>query len=79
MATMRDVLALALELPTKERARLAHELIVSLDTEADDPAEVQAQWMREVESRLRDVDDGSVELVDWAEVRRRVLERLGRA
>ena len=78
MATMRDVRALALDLPTEERARLAHELIVSLDTEADDPAEVQAEWMKEVESRLRDVDDGSVELVDWAEVRRRALERLGR-
>jgi len=78
MATMKDVRALALDLPPEERARLAHELIVSLDADADDPAEVQAAWLQEVESRLRDIDDGTVELVDWPEVRRRVLERLGR-
>jgi putative addiction module component (TIGR02574 family) len=75
---MKDIRALALDLPADERARLAHELIVSLESETEDPAEVQAAWMREVEARLRDVDDGTVELVDWAEVRRRVLERLGR-
>jgi putative addiction module component (TIGR02574 family) len=78
MPTMKDVRALALDLPAEERARLAHELIVSLDADTDDPAEVQAAWLQEVESRLQDIDDGTVELVDWPEVRRRVMERLGR-
>ena len=31
--------------------------------------ETKAAWSREIERRVREIDEGSVELVDWEEVR----------
>ena len=73
MSTARDVRARALELPRSERARLARELLLSLDEPLDDRAEVEAAWQDEAERRLREVDEGSAKLVDWETVRREVL------
>jgi len=48
----RDVLAEALKLPTKERGRIVHELIRSLEQdEADDPSEIEQAWAAELEQR----------------------------
>lgn len=32
-------------------------------------AEVKAAWSREIERRVREIDDGAVELLDWQDVR----------
>jgi putative addiction module component (TIGR02574 family) len=69
----KDVFSDALSLPARERARLAHELIVSLD-EADDPGAAEA-WVAEIERRAREVESGSVPLEDWATVRARWTSR----
>jgi len=76
MATTKDVRALALELPLSERAELARDLLASLDEPFDDPAEVEAAWLTEVERRLKEVDDGTATLVEWDDVRAEVLARL---
>ncbi|HEU4886940.1 MAG TPA: addiction module protein [Thermoanaerobaculia bacterium] len=34
---------------------------------------VQAAWSREIERRVREIDEGSVELIDWEEVRAELL------
>lgn len=48
----RDVLDEALRLSPGERARIAHELLLSLDEDADeDPAAVEASWAAEIERR----------------------------
>jgi len=50
--TTRDVLAEALKLPAEERARIARELILSLDDDdEEDPAAVEAAWAQEIERR----------------------------
>ncbi len=67
------VRANALSLPTQERARLAHDLIVSLD-EAEDPGAAEA-WLAEIERRAREVESGSVSLHDWPAVRARWAAR----
>ncbi len=67
------VRANALSLPTQERARLAHDLIVSLD-EAEDPGAAGA-WLAELERRAREVESRSVSLQDWAAVRARWAAR----
>jgi len=71
MPRARDVLSQALELPLKQRARIAHELIVSLDEEPpDDPAEVARAWGEEIARRIDDLESGRVEAVPWSVVKK---------
>jgi putative addiction module component (TIGR02574 family) len=54
----------ALELPTKARAKLAHDLLLSLEEEPfDPPEEVEKAWAKEIDSRIRDVEEGRVKLI----------------
>jgi putative addiction module component (TIGR02574 family) len=68
-----DVLATALALSAPERARLAHELIVSLD-EPEDPEAAEA-WLAEIGRRAREVEEGSASLEEWSVVRDRLAAR----
>ena len=59
----------ALELPTRERAALAHRLIASLDEgEYDDPTEVELAWKAEIQRRLAEYRRGDVQAVSSADV-----------
>ena len=71
VAQANKVYADALALTTGERARLAARLIESL--EPDDDADVEAVWRVEVARRLRELDEGTVETVDWLEARHQIL------
>ena len=42
-------------------------MIESLDPKPT--PEIKAAWSREIERRLREVDEGSVELIDWEDIR----------
>jgi len=53
----RQLEAKALELPPRERARLAERLISSLDDEEVD-ADAEAAWIREGERRLDELKSG---------------------
>jgi putative addiction module component (TIGR02574 family) len=67
---MRDVKELireAAELPESDRATLAGAMLESL--EPSPTPEVQAAWSREIERRVREIDNGTVELIDWEDVR----------
>jgi putative addiction module component (TIGR02574 family) len=67
----------ALALPAEERADVAAELLASLDeVPADDPAEVEAAWAREIERRARRVMSGESAGEAWEDVRARVMQRL---
>ena len=72
----QQILDASLALPTNERARVARELIASLDVDTDDDAE--SSWRVEIERRAREINDGTVELRDWAEVRQETLARLSK-
>ena len=71
MASADKVLAEALDLPTEARARIAHELLRSLDEEPEEPRDVTEAWTGEIARRLQEVIDGSVELMSLDEVKRR--------
>jgi putative addiction module component (TIGR02574 family) len=73
MASADEIIADALELDEKERARVAHELLRSLDHGEDEEA-VDA-WTDELRRRLQEVKDGTVELDDWDDVRGRLAAR----
>ena len=54
----RELESKALQLPAKERARLAERLISSLDQETDPDAEML--WLQEAERRLDELESGKV-------------------
>ena len=74
MATETNVFEAALALPVTERARLAQELILSLDAGEDEGAD-QA-WVNEIERRMKEVDNGTAVLEDWGTVRDGIAARL---
>jgi hypothetical protein len=54
----------ALQLPESQRAVLADRLLESLSPR---PAELEAAWLREAESRMTAFQEGKIEPVDGAE------------
>ena len=74
MADAARVLEAGLALGAEERARIAHELIQSLEPgDADAPA----AWSDEIRRRVDEIETGTAELEDWETVRAR-LEAAGR-
>ena len=73
----KAVLADALRLDIDERARLAAELLASLDVPNDpDP---EAAWAAEIEQRVAALEAGTAKLEPWEDVKRRIdKEILGR-
>jgi putative addiction module component (TIGR02574 family) len=72
--TFTDLWKEASELSEKDRADLAGLLIESLEGEPDE--DVEAAWAAEIESRVAELDAGTVRSIPWEEVRRRLLDRL---
>ena len=77
MTTLVDELsARAKTLSVQDRARLAEELLASLDQEPD--SEVDAAWDREIQRRVAEVESGTVALVSSEDVHaeaRRLIRR----
>ncbi len=72
--TLNKIRAEALSLPDEERAELAHDLIASLDTPAD--ADTSDAWDAEISRRVAEIDAGTAKLVDRAELRRLMEQRI---
>jgi putative addiction module component (TIGR02574 family) len=72
----RDVFHEALQLPLNERAKLAGDLLESLDRI---DADVEVAWADEIQRRLNAIRDGDVGSTDWRdvldEVEKEVLSR----
>jgi putative addiction module component (TIGR02574 family) len=65
-----DILKQALRLPPEARAALAGSLLDSLDEPLDLDAE--SAWEAEIAARIREIDEGKVTLIAWAEARARI-------
>ena len=61
--TSNELLGAVLELPTKERARIAHELLISLDEQRDDAID-EHEWLAELDGRRQQAESGEVEMLD---------------
>ena len=68
-----ELLAEALRLPRGERARVAEELLSSLEEPADD---VATAWAAELERRSREVAEGRAQTLPWDTVRENILKEL---
>jgi len=75
-ARPEDLLDSALALPPDDRARIAAELIASLDGEAE--VGVDAAWLIEVDRRMDDVKRRQVDLIDRKSVSAEIRETLRR-
>jgi putative addiction module component (TIGR02574 family) len=73
-SALKHALELALELPSTERAALAHDLLASLDGQPD--ADAQNAWEQEILRRLDELESGRAQTVDAEEVLRRIDDRL---
>ena len=62
-ATVEEIEAEALNLPTGQRARLVEKLIASLDADPD----IENAWAAEVERRHAEIESGLVSLLPGAE------------
>lgn len=69
----RDVLSEILRLPAEERARLALELLRSLD--GDPEPDAAAAWDAEIERRGAEVDAGTADTMNLDEYRAHVRAR----
>ena len=76
MSVSDEILAGAMKLSRPERARVARELLESLDPDSDSGAE--DLWVEEIERRVTEGRSGQVELEDWGEVRERLRARFAR-
>jgi putative addiction module component (TIGR02574 family) len=70
-----ELLAQVLRPPRTERARLAEEVLSSLE-ESDD--QVAAAWARELQRRSQEIAEGRVQSVDWDTARVQILKELER-
>lgn len=69
-----ELLRDALALPLEARTALIDSLIESLDATVDEGA--TEAWKREIELRLKQIDDGTVELISWSAARKRLRDQL---
>ena len=65
-----EILKEALKLPPEARAALAGTLLDSLDENVDRDAE--SAWEAEIIVRLKEIDEGKLNLIPWAEARARI-------
>ena len=64
------ILKEAMKLPPEARAALAGTLLDSLEETVDHDAE--AAWEAEIILRLKEIDQGKVILMPWAEARKKI-------
>ena len=67
---INEIMKEAMKLPPEARAALAGSLIDSLEESVDINAE--AAWEAEISSRLKEIDQGKVNLIPWAEARKKI-------
>lgn len=75
--TLKEITAEALKLSEEGRAELAHQLILSLDTDGYMPdPEHERLWREEIERRWRSIEEGTAKLIPAEEVFARVDKAL---
>lgn len=66
MDTVDNIRSQALSLTAKQRAALAHDLLMSLEEDEPD-ADAASAWAEEIEARSAAYAAGEIEAFDWRE------------
>ncbi|MCX4246060.1 addiction module protein [Paraliomyxa miuraensis] len=72
--TSNELLGAVLGLPPKERARIAHELLLSLDDRQGDHRD-EHEFIAELDRRRQQVESGEARMLDRAEFARAIASR----
>jgi len=64
-----------LKLPADERAELARQVLLSLEPE-EFSADAEQTWVAEIQRRREAIRRGEVQLLEWSDVRRQILDEL---
>ena len=70
--TLESVRRDALRLSQDERELLALDLAMSMEKQPD----YDQAWAKEIERRLKEVDEGKADLIDWAEAEQEIFDDL---
>jgi|GEM_PF-3133096 putative addiction module component (TIGR02574 family) len=70
MNTFNEILTSALSLDERERALIAEKIISSLDSQID--LQSEKYWQTEIENRVKEIDNGYVNLIGWEEAKKRL-------
>jgi putative addiction module component (TIGR02574 family) len=73
--TADDLREEVLALPTRDRARIATELLASLDSETVDETEIDDLWSAETQRRAAMLDNGEARTLTWEEIEQRFADR----
>jgi len=66
-----EILRNAMKLPLEARAAIAGFLLDSLDGPID--LDIENAWKSEILSRIQEIDEGKVQLISWADARRKIV------
>ena len=73
--TADDLRTEVLALPVQERARIASDLLASLDSEPVDEDEIDRLWSVETQRRAAMLDSGGSGTLTWDDIEQRFAER----
>jgi putative addiction module component (TIGR02574 family) len=73
MSTYEEIMSAALLLPPGARAKLAENLLRSLD--AEEQKRIDELWAQEAERRIKEIEDGIVTPIPGEEVMKRLRDR----
>lgn len=73
--TADDLREEVLALPAEERARIASELLASLDSEAVDEEEIDQLWSAETQRRAAMLESGDAGTLTWDEIQQLFAQR----
>lgn len=73
--TADDLREAVLALPSHDRARIASELLASLDSETVDESEIDELWSAETQRRAAMLDAGDARTLTWGEIEQRFANR----
>jgi putative addiction module component (TIGR02574 family) len=77
--TLEDIWKEVLRLPAEARAKLAGDILESLDDEQFDQDNVDAAWDDEIKRRVEEIESGAVKGVPWSEVQQKARQTLNKA
>jgi putative addiction module component (TIGR02574 family) len=72
----KEIIEAALKLDPAERAHVAQELLESISGHAN--GGLDAEWIKELEQRARDIEEGRGDFLSWPEARKEIESSLRR-
>ena len=70
----KEIVNAAIKLAESDRLQIVEELLASLEPDNDD--DVDAAWAAEIERRTREIKEGVVRPIPWAEVKLQARKRV---